>query len=40
MDTSVLVAGLRSLNGASNAMLRLIADRHLIPLASLPLFLE
>jgi len=40
MDTSVLVAGLRSRNGASNAVLALVADRRLVPLASPPLFLE
>jgi putative PIN family toxin of toxin-antitoxin system len=40
LDTSVLVAGLRSRNGASNAVLMLIADRQLTPLASPPLFLE
>jgi putative PIN family toxin of toxin-antitoxin system len=40
MDTSVLVAGLRSRNGASNAVLRLIADGRLIALASPPVFLE
>jgi putative PIN family toxin of toxin-antitoxin system len=40
MDTSVLVAGLRSRIGASNAVLGLIADRRLTPLASPPLFLE
>jgi putative PIN family toxin of toxin-antitoxin system len=40
MDTSVLVAGLRSRNGASNAVLGLIADRRITPLATLTLFLE
>jgi putative PIN family toxin of toxin-antitoxin system len=40
MDTSVFVAGLRSRNGASNAVLGLIADRRITPLATLTLFLE
>jgi putative PIN family toxin of toxin-antitoxin system len=40
LDTSVLVAGLRSRNGASNAILELVADGRLTPLASPPLFLE
>jgi putative PIN family toxin of toxin-antitoxin system len=40
LDTSVLVAGLRSRTGASNALLRLIANRELVALATPPLFLE
>lgn len=40
LDTSVLVAGLRSRNGASHALLEAVADRRLIPLTSPPLFLE
>jgi putative PIN family toxin of toxin-antitoxin system len=40
LDTSVLVAGLRSRSGAGNAVLRLIAERRLVLLASPPLFLE
>ncbi|HLI12532.1 MAG TPA: putative toxin-antitoxin system toxin component, PIN family [Alphaproteobacteria bacterium] len=40
IDTAVLVAGLRSRNGASNALLELVADRSLVPLATQPLFLE
>lgn len=40
LDTSVVVAGLRSRMGASNAVLRLVVERQLIPLASPPLFLE
>lgn len=40
LDTSVMVAALRSRSGASNLLLRLIAGEKLIPLASPPLFLE
>ena len=40
LDTSVVVAGLRSRSGAGNAVLRLIAARRLVLLASPPLFLE
>lgn len=40
LDTSVVVAGLRSRSGAGNAVLRLVASRQLVPLASPPLFLE
>lgn len=40
LDTSVLVAGVRSRSGASNAVLRLVASRKLVPVASPPLFLE
>lgn len=40
LDTSVVVAGLRSRSGAANAVLRLVASRQLVPLASPPLFLE
>jgi putative PIN family toxin of toxin-antitoxin system len=40
LDTSVVVAALRTRNGAGNAVLRLVANRRLIPLASPPLFLE
>ena len=40
LDTSVLVAGLRTQMGAGNAVLRQIAGRRLVPLASPPLFLE
>lgn len=36
----MLVAGLRSRNGAANAVLRLIAQRVMIPIATPPLFLE
>ena len=32
MDTSVIVAGLRSQLGASNRMLALVAERRLVPL--------
>ena len=40
LDTSVVVAGLRTRSGAGNAVLRLIADRRLVALATPPLFLE
>ena len=40
LDTSVVVAGLRSKSGAGNAILRLVSKRRLIPLATPPLFLE
>jgi putative PIN family toxin of toxin-antitoxin system len=40
LDTSVVVAGLRARSGAGNAVLRLVAGRHLILLATPPLFLE
>jgi predicted nucleic acid-binding protein len=40
LDTSVLVAALRSRSGAGNAVLRLVAQRRLILLATAPLFLE
>jgi len=40
LDTSIVVAGLRSRRGAANAVLRLVAMRHLVILATPPLFLE
>ena len=40
LDTSVVVAGLRTRSGAGNAVLRLVANRRLVPLATPPLFLE
>jgi len=40
LDTSVVVAGLRTQNGAGNAVLRLVAARKIVPLATPPLFLE
>ncbi len=40
LDTSIVVAGLRSRNGAANAILRRVAKRELTVLASPPLFLE
>lgn len=40
LDTSVVVAGLRSQRGAANALLRLVASGRLRILASPPLFLE
>ena len=40
LDTSVVVAGLRTQLGAGNAVLRLVATRRLIALATPPLFLE
>jgi len=39
-DTSILVAGLRSRRGASYALLSLVADRIIRPLATPALFLE
>lgn len=40
LDTSVVVAGLRSRYGAANAVLRLVAQRALALMATAPLFLE
>lgn len=40
LDTSVVVAGLRTRLGAGNAVLRLVAQRQVMPLATPPLFLE
>ncbi|MBA1139107.1 putative toxin-antitoxin system toxin component, PIN family [Mesorhizobium neociceri] len=40
LDTNVLTAGLRSRNGASFAVLRMVADRQLRPLVTTALFLE
>jgi putative PIN family toxin of toxin-antitoxin system len=40
LDTSVLVSALRTRLGAGNAVLRLVADRRLVILATPPLFLE
>lgn len=40
LDTSVVVAGLRTRDGAGNAVLRLVAARKLDMLATPPLFLE
>ena len=40
LDTSVVVAALRTQNGAGNAVLRLVAARKIVPLATPPLFLE
>ncbi len=40
MDTSVLVAGLRSRDGASNILLDLVAEQRLTLMATKPLFLE
>ena len=40
LDTSVVVAGLRSRNGAGNVVLRLVATQRLVALATPPLFLE
>lgn len=40
LDTSVLVAGLRSRQGASNALLVLVAEQNLKPLTTTSLFLE
>jgi|SRR5579859_3519939 len=40
LDTSVVVAALRSRKGAGNAILRLVAERKIKLLATPPLFLE
>jgi putative PIN family toxin of toxin-antitoxin system len=40
VDTSVVVAGLRSQLGASNRILTLVAERRLVPLVTTALFLE
>ena len=40
LDTSVVVAGLRTRLGAGNAVLRLVAEQRIVPLATPPLFLE
>jgi putative PIN family toxin of toxin-antitoxin system len=40
LDTSVVVAALRTRSGAGNAVLRLVAKGRLVPLATPPLFLE
>jgi len=40
LDTSVVVAGLRTRLGAGNAVLRLVAQRRVVALATPPLFLE
>jgi putative PIN family toxin of toxin-antitoxin system len=40
LDTSVIVAGLRSQLGASNRILMLVAERQLLPLVTTALFLE
>lgn len=40
LDTSVVIAALRTKLGAGNAVLRLIAQKRLVPLATPPLFLE
>ena len=40
LDTSVVVSGLRSSLGASNAVLRLVARKQLVAVATPPLFLE
>jgi len=40
LDTSVVVAGLRTRLGAGNAVLREVAHQRFVPLASPPLFLE
>ncbi len=40
LDTSVVVAGLRTRLGAGNAVLQLVAERRVTLLASPPLFLE
>jgi putative PIN family toxin of toxin-antitoxin system len=40
LDTSVLVAALRTRLGAGNAVLRLVAEKRLVLVATPPLFLE
>jgi putative PIN family toxin of toxin-antitoxin system len=40
LDTSIIVAALRTRRGAANAVLRLVARRRLMALATPPLFLE
>ena len=40
VDTSVIVAGIRTRLGAGNAVLRLVAERRVVLLATPPLFLE
>ena len=40
LDTSIIVAAFRSRRGAANAVLRLVARRRLVALATPPLFLE
>jgi putative PIN family toxin of toxin-antitoxin system len=40
VDTSVIVAGLRSQLGASNRVLTLVAERRLVPVVTTALFLE
>lgn len=40
LDTSIIVAALRSRFGAANAVVRLVASGRLVPLATPPLFLE
>jgi len=40
VDTSVLVSALRTRRGAANEVLRLVAARRVLLLASPPLFLE
>jgi putative PIN family toxin of toxin-antitoxin system len=40
LDTSVVVAAFRSRQGASNAVLRLVVLRRVVPLATVALFLE
>ena len=40
LDTSVIVAGLRSRLGASNRLLELVAEESLVPLVTTALFLE
>ena len=40
VDTSVIVAGLRSQLGASNRILTFVAERRLVPLVTTALFLD
>jgi putative PIN family toxin of toxin-antitoxin system len=40
LDTNVLVAGLRSRNGASNQVIAATAKKRFVPILSIPLFFE
>lgn len=40
LDTSVIVSALRSAKGVSNEVLRVVARRRVVPLATITLFLE
>ena len=40
LDSSVVISAFRSRHGASNRVLRLVADRRIVPLATPALFIE